>query len=217
LTALAVLAAAIPYLAFRHSGMGLFETFWEFASYRYFEAINYFEQTTLPYWVVQGIPMTLIQTVLMKLFLYYDRSSLGTPEQIERFSQSTVLIAYVLIALALVVSVNLKRLRNLDAILLISAVFALFPMTRWYFYFFAPDYWIFELPLAIVSTALTVVALRLTTDSTPLPPIWQVVLTGCWMALCFTQKPSLAGLASLAILFRIALPTGRPIEKSADA
>jgi hypothetical protein len=96
---------------------------------------------------------------------------------------------------------------------LIFAVVALFPMTRWYFYFFAPDYWIFELPLAIVSTALAVIALRVTRDSTPLPPFWQIVLTGSWMALCFTQKPSLAGLGSLAILLRIALPTGHPIGK----
>jgi hypothetical protein len=214
LSVLAVLAAAIPYLAFRHSGMGLFEIFWEFASYRYFEAINYFEQTTLPYWVVQGIPMTLIQTVLMKGFLHFDRASLGTPNQIEQFSQATVLIAYILIAIALVVAVNLKRMQNRDAFLLVASVFALFPMTRWYFYFFAPDYWIFELPFAIVSTALAVIALRTTTDDTPLPPIWLVVLAGCWMALCFTQKPSLAGLGSLAILFRIALPTGRPIGKA---
>lgn len=214
LSALAVLAAAVPYLAFRLSGISLLETFWEFACYRYFEAINSFEQTTLPFWVVQGFPMALLQSALLKAFLYFDMASIGTTDQIERFAQASTLMAYILIAAALVIAVNLERMRSADGMMLIATMLALFPMTRWFDYFFAPEYWIFELPLAIVSAAWTMVALRETEDETPQQVLWRVVLAGMWMALCFTQKPSLAGLGGLPILLGIALPRGHLIGKS---
>ncbi len=87
-------------------------------------------------------------------------------------------------------------------------------MTRWHPFFFAPDYWIFELPFAILSTAWTVTTIRNVNDDSPVPPFWLVVLAGAWMALCFTQKPSLAGLAALPILLGVALPRHRLVGKA---
>jgi hypothetical protein len=213
LSILAVLAAAIPYMAFRLSGISLLETFWEFACYRYFEAINSFEQTTLPFWVVQGFPMALLQAAMLKAFLYFDMASIGTTDQIERFAQASTLMAYILIASALVIAVNLKRMRPADSLLLIATVLALFPMTRWFNYFFAPEYWVFELPFAVVSGAWTMLVLRETEDDTAQPALWHVLLAGAWMALCFTQKPSLAGLGGLPIVLSIALPREHLIGK----
>jgi hypothetical protein len=209
LAAALLIASLFPYAAFIASGASPFVTFWEFASYRYFGAMSYFEPTTLPFWMVQGMPMALMQTAIMLPLLASDLSNIGTPQQIELFSYASLLLAYILIGVTLVVCALSRRLLMIDAAALGLAVLALFPMTRWYPYFFAPDYWIFEMPLAIASTAWGMAALRSTALSSPLPGFWMVAVAGAWIAVCFTQKPSLAGLGAFPILFQLTMPVGR--------
>jgi hypothetical protein len=210
-----LIAPLFPYAAFVASGLAPFERFWEFACYRYFGAMSYFEPTTQPFWMVQGMPMAFMQTIIMLPLLAFDRSQIGTPEQIELFSYASLLLAYVLIGATLAVCALSRRLPILDAAALGLAVLALFPMTRWYPYFFAPDYWIFELPLAIGSTAWGIAVLRSTGSSSPLPGSLVIAVAGIWTALCFTQKPSLAGLGAFPILFQLTMPVGRIASKFA--
>jgi hypothetical protein len=204
-----LVASLLPFAAFIASGWSPFVTFWEFAAYRYFGAMSYFEPTTLPFWLVQGMPMALMQIIIMLPLVAFDRIHIGTPEQIELFSYASLLLAYVLIGTTLAICAFSRRLLMIDAAALGIAVLALFPMTRWYSYFFAPDYWIFELPMAIASTAWGIAVVRSTGSSSPLPGFWATVLAGAWIALCFTQKPSLAGLAAFPILFRLTMPAYR--------
>lgn len=205
----------LPYAAFVASGASPFVMFWEFASYRYFGAMSYFEPTTLPFWMVQGMPMALIQTGIMLPLVLYDSGHIGTPEQIQLFSYASLLLAYVLIGVTLAVCALSRRLPIIDALALGLAILALFPMSRWYSYFFAPDYWIFELPFAIASTAWGIAVLRSTESSSPLPGFWMVAVAGAWIAVCFTQKPSLAGLGAFSILFQLTMPVGRTGSKLA--
>src|SRR6266545_5433540 len=132
----------LPYASFVASGASPFVMFWEFASYRYFGAMSYFEPTTLPFWMVQGMPMALIQTGIMLPLVLYDSGHIGTPEQIQLFSYASLLLAYVLIGVTLAVCALSRRLPIIDGLALGLAILALFPMSRWYSYFFAPDYWI---------------------------------------------------------------------------
>jgi hypothetical protein len=215
LAAVLLIASLLPYAAFVASGLSPFATFWEFASYRYFGAMSYFENTSLPFWMVQGMPMALVQLAIMGPFLTFDSSHLGSPEQIELFSYVSLLVAYILIGVTLAICALSRRLPTSDVAVLGSTVLALFPMTRWYSYFFAPDYWIFELPLAIASTAWGISVVRSIDSSSSLPGFWTVVIGGAWVALCFTQKPSLAGLGAFPILFQLLMPVGRFIGKLA--
>jgi hypothetical protein len=210
-----LIASLLPYAAFIASGWSPFVIFWEFACYRYFGAMSYFEPTTLPFWMVQGMPMALMQTAVMLPFLAYDASHIGTPEQIELFSYISLLLAYALIGATLAACAFSRRLLIIDVIALGVAVLAIFPMTRWYSYLFAPDYWIFELPFAITSTAWGIAVLRSTASGSLLPGFWIVALAGAWIALCFTQKPSLAGLGAFPILFQLTMPAGRIAAKLA--
>jgi hypothetical protein len=214
LAATIFLAALIPYAAFLTSGFSPFETFWEFSCYRYFEALSYFEQPAAPFWVVQGMPMALLQVLVMAPFVAFDMPHLGTPEQIERFSHASLLLAYLLIALALAVTMLRRRVLPIDALAIAVVLLALFPMARWYPYFFAPDYWIFEVPFAIVSAAWATTALRLTYSKSPLPSLPAVAVAGVWIALCVTQKPSLAGLGAFPILFQLSMPRGNYFAKT---
>jgi hypothetical protein len=209
LAAALLTASLLPYAAFVASGMSPFVTFWEFASYRYFGAMSYFEATSLPFWMVQGMPMALVQITIMQPFLAFDAGHIGTPEQIELFSYVSLLVAYILVGVTLAICAVSRQLLIIDAAALGFAVLALFPMTRWYPYFFAPDYWIFELPLAIASTAWGIAVLRSIASSSPLPAFWTVAVAGGWVALCFTQKPSLAGLGAFPILFQLTMPVGQ--------
>jgi hypothetical protein len=213
LAAVILIASLLPYAAFIASGLSPFVTFWEFACYRYFGAMSYFEHTTLPFWMVQGMPMALMQTAIMLPFLAFDGRHIGTPEQIELFSYVSLFLAYFLIGATLAVCALCRQLLVVDVIALGLATLALFPMTRWYSYFFAPDYWIFELPLAIASTAWGIAVFRSTRSDSRLPGFWLIVLAGAWIALCFTQKPSLAGLGALPILFQLMMPVGRILAK----
>jgi hypothetical protein len=206
LAAAVFFAALIPYTAFLLSGLSPFETFWEFASYRYFGAMSYFEPTILPFWIVQGMPMALLQIILMAPLIGFDLDRIGALEHVELFSHASLLLAYILIGAALAFSSLSPRVLVIDAIALAVAVLALIPMARWYSYFFAPDYWIFELPIAIVSTAWGLTVLRSIVVNSPLPRYRTVVAAGAWIALCFTQKPSLAGLGAFPILFHLAMP-----------
>jgi hypothetical protein len=89
-----LIAPLFPYAAFVASGLAPFERFWEFACYRYFGAMSYFEPTTQPFWMVQGMPMAFMQTIIMLPLLAFDRSQIGTPAQIELFSYASLLVAY---------------------------------------------------------------------------------------------------------------------------
>jgi len=130
-----LIASLLPYAAFIAAGWSPFVMFWEFACYRYFGAMSYFESTTLPFWIVQGMPMALMQTIIMLPLLAFDSAQIGTPEQIELFSHISLLLAYVLIGATLAVCALSRRLLMLDAAALGLAVLALFPTTRWYPYF----------------------------------------------------------------------------------
>jgi hypothetical protein len=213
LAAALLIAPLFPYAAFVASGLTPFERFWEFACYRYFGALSYFEATILPFWLVQGLPMALLQVAIMWPFLTFDFSHIGTPEQIELFSYASLLVAYLLIGATLALCAVSRKLLTIDAVALGFAVLALFPMTRWYSYFFAPDYWAFELPLAIASTAWGIAVLRSTTSSSPLPGFGMAAVAGAWIALCFAQKPSLAGIGAFPVLFQLIMPIGRILGK----
>jgi hypothetical protein len=171
--------------------------------------MSYFETTSLPFWIVQGMPMALVQAAIMRPFLAFDSGHIGTPEQIELFSYVSLLLAYILIGATLAICAVSRRLLMIDAVALGLAVLALFPMTRWYPYLFAPDYWIFELPLAVASTGWGIAVLRSTAPSSPLPRYWMAAVAGEWVAICFTQKPSLAGLGAFPVLFQLTMPVGR--------
>jgi hypothetical protein len=215
LAAALLIGSLFPYAAFVASGLSPFATFWEFACYRYFGAMSYFETTSLPFWIVQGMPMALVQAAIMRPFLAFDSGHIGTPEQIELFSYVSLLLAYILIGATLAICAVSRRLLMIDAVALGLAVLALFPMTRWYPYLFAPDYWIFELPLAVASTGWGIAVLRSTAPSSPLPRYWMAAVAGEWVAICFTQKPSLAGLGAFPILFQLTMPAGRITGKLA--
>jgi hypothetical protein len=92
-----LIASLFPYAAFVAAGWSPFARFWEFAAYRYFGAMSYFEPTMLPFWMVQGMPMALMQIAIMLPLVAFDSSHIGTPEQIELFSYASLLLAYVLI------------------------------------------------------------------------------------------------------------------------
>jgi hypothetical protein len=178
LAAALLIGSLFPYAAFVASGLSPFATFWEFACYRYFGAMSYFETTSLPFWIVQGMPMALVQAAIMRPFLAFDSGHIGTPEQIELFSYVSLLLAYILIGATLAICAVSRRLLMIDAVALGLAVLALFPMTRWYPYLFAPDYWIFELPLAVASTGWGIAVLRSTAPSSPLPRYWMAAVAG---------------------------------------
>jgi hypothetical protein len=209
LAAALLIAPLFPYAAFVASGLSPFAAFWEFACYRYFGAMSYFEPTSLPFWIVQGMPMALVQAAIIGPFLTLDFGHIGTPEQIELFSYASLLVAYLLIGAVLAICGVSRQLLTIDAVALGLTVLALFPMTRWHSYFFAPDYWIFELPLAIASTAWGIVVLRSTASTSPLPGFGMAAVAGAWIALCFAQKPALAGIGAFPVLFQIIMPIGR--------
>jgi hypothetical protein len=213
LAAALLIAPLFPFAAFVASGLAPFAAFWEFACYRYFGAMSYFEPTILPFWLVQGMPMALLQVAIMWPFLTFDIGHIGTPEQIEVFSYASLLVAYLLTGVMLAICAISRKLLTIDAVALGFAVLALFPMTRWHSYFFAPDYWIFELPLAIASTAWGIAVLRSTASSSPFPGFGMTAVAGAWIALCFAQKPSLAGIGAFPILFQLIMPSGRIIGK----
>jgi hypothetical protein len=213
LAAALLIAPLFPYAAFVASGLTPFAAFWEFACYRYFGAMSYFEPTILPFWLVQGMPMALLQVAIMWPFLTFDIGHIGTPEQIELFSYASLLVGYFLIGVTLAICAVSRKLLTIDAVALGFAVLALFPITRWYSYFFAPDYWIFELPLAIASTAWGIALLRSTASSSPLPGFRIAAIAGAWIAICFAQKPSLGGIGAFPILFQLIMPIGRVTGK----
>lgn len=209
---LAFFAALLPFLAFYLSSMKPFQTYWEFASYRYFEAMSYFEPTSAPFWTVQGLPMALLQVPLFVPFVLFGYSDLGTPPQIAMFSYLSLLMAYALIGLALAYCFLDRRVQTIDAVAITFAILLLFPMTRWYPYWFASDYWIFEVPLAIVSAAWATIVLRAPNDA-PLPTVRTVIAAGAWAAVCFSQKPSLAGLGLFPILYLLAFSRTEAVGK----
>lgn len=209
---LAFIGAFMPFIAFYLSGMKPFQTYWEFASYRYFEAMSYFEPIAASFWTVQGLPMALLQVPLFVPFILFGYSDLGNPQQIALFSYLSLLMAYALIGLALAYCFLDRRVQTIDAIAITLATFLIFPMTRWYPYWFASDYWIFEVPLAIVSAAWATTVVR-APDDTPLPDVRTVIAAGAWAAVCFTQKPSLAGLGLFPILYLLALSRGAIVDK----
>ena len=199
---LAGLLYLAPLGAFLYSGRSLFLTFWEFACYRYYGALSMLHGDFASIWVVQGFPMAIIQTGFAKYFLHHSPDDLGSVAQIDHFATATIVCAYGLGSLAMIGLWVAPCITFGQKIILTAGTLLMWPLTRYYSYLYAPDYWIFEVPLYFFSVAWFMTVIESDANLEPSRKIgWRfTLLAGFWMALCFLQKPSCLAIAALPFL-----------------
>ena len=195
---LVALGVLYPLVQFKLSGNSVFLTFWEFACYRYYGGLSNLAGDLQNLWVVQGFPMALLQNGVLSLLLTESPDTLGSVAQIDLFAWITLWLAYGLTAAILAWSWLHGKLDTLDLATVSLMTLAMWPLTRYYAYLFAPDYWINEVPFYLVSCLWTLSRLRARAlPASGLPPWFFFPLVGVWMGLAFLQKPSLVAFAGL--------------------
>lgn len=199
LTAFLGLALVLfPLAQFIFSGQSVFLHFWEFACYRYYTGLSNLSGDMQNLWVVQGFPMALVQNQVLRFFLAWSPDAVGSVSQIDQFASITLWIAYVVSALILAWTWVGTRLALQDRLAVTLMTLAMWPLTRYYPYLFAPDYWINEVPFYLGSCIWALAEWRRQADDPPGGSSWFLFpLLGCWMGLAFLQKPSLVAFAAL--------------------
>jgi hypothetical protein len=189
----------LPLIGFLAAGRSPFMTFWEFGCYRYYGALSMLNHDFPNIWVVQGFPMAIVQSWVMRFFLAYSPAALGSVAQIDTFASVTVGIAYLVCALALGTLWFFRRLSLSNKIILTVATLLMWPLSRYYVYLYTPDYWTLEIPMYVVSvTWLFFVLEHGENNPGPLRISWLFpFVSGFWLAFCFLQKPSLLAFAAL--------------------
>jgi len=215
---LIVMLFELPISAFFLSGHSEFLNFWEFACYRYYTGLGIINGDLQSIWVVQGFPMAIFQEYLLRLLTKMSPGELGSINQIETFARVTVCAAYVMIGLILLAMWISSRWTSFDKVVVSSATIAIWPLTRDYYLLQAPDYWIYEVPIYLLSTLWALNLLRRYREgSFQCPGIIFFVVSGIWAGIAFLQKPSSAGFALLPCLFALVLSEGSELRKLVGA
>ena len=148
--------------------------------------------------------MALIQNGLMHFFQKWTTSAIGSVAQIDQFSWVTLGVAYALIAAIMAVGWLRSRLATIELVFVSLAVVAIWPLTRYYYFLFAPDYWIYEIPFYLVSCFWFLCRQRSLETSKPAGlGLSFFLLVGFWTGLAFLQKPSIAAYAALPAVLEI--------------
>jgi hypothetical protein len=198
LALLTVAAVLYPLLHFRLAGHSVFMTFWEFACYRYYGGLSNLAGDLQSLWIVQGFPMALGQNLQLLAFQHFWPTGLGSVAQIDVFAWITLALAYLLIAPVLGWAWLRSRGAQLDLLVVSLMTIAMWPLTRYYPYLLASNYWINEVPLYLIS-CLWAVRRRevLGEDAAQRLPLLALAVIGALMGLAFLQKPSLVAFAAL--------------------
>lgn len=215
---LVALGVLYPLVQFKLSGNSVFLTFWEFACYRYYGGLSNLAGDLQNLWVVQGFPMALLQNAVLSLLQTGSPDSLGSVAQIDLFAWITLALAYGITAAILAWSWLRSNGELLDLATVSLMTLAMWPLTRYYPYLFAPDYWISEVPFYLVSCLWTLS--RLHARSLPgsgAPPWLFFPLVGGWMGLAFLQKPSLVAFAALPAVVELLQTDRRWLRRGSAA
>ena len=180
----------------------------EFIGYRYFTSLSVLSGETRHIDIVQGVPMGILQHVIVAVLTrVLDRPSTDI-STLEAFAQASLALAY-LPGAGILAAVWLAPRFSLPDRFLITLV-ALAPWFAWppAPLLLAPDYWPFELPYSLASTAWAVSILRAHPAPRPLG-VGGTILAGAWIALGATLKVSAAAIGALPLVVHLSLSTER--------
>jgi hypothetical protein len=188
----------------------------EFIGYRYFTSLSVLSGEARHVDIVQGVPMGILQHLIVGVLT----GVLGRPSTdistLETFAQASLALAY-LPAAGILAAVWLVPRFTLPDRFLITLV-ALAPWFAWppAPLLLAPDYWPFELPYNLASTAWAVSILR--AGSAPRPVgIGRAILAGAWIAVGATLKVSAAAIGALPFIVQLIPSNERPSVRARRA
>jgi hypothetical protein len=180
----------------------------EFIGYRYFTSLSVLSGEPRHVDIVQGVPTGILQhAIVVVLTRVLDRSSTDI-STLEAFAQASLALAYlsgagILAAMWLAPGFTLPD-RFLITLVALAPWFAWPPAPL----LLAPDYWPFELPYGLASTAWAVSLLR--ADPAPRAVgVGGAIVAGAWIAVGATLKVSAATIGALPLIVHLALSNER--------
>lgn len=208
----------VPLVAFYCSGRSLFVDFWESAADHYYSSLEILHGDFGPIFIVQGIPMALLQTQFQHLISHFQPQDVGSVAQIDLFAAVTVWFAYLVIGILLLGMWLSRWWTRLDKSCVSMMAIAIWPLTRDYYFLLAPFYWIYEFPFYLLSTLWALRIIQQYRDGVFRMPGFSVfALSGLWAGVAFLQKPSLTAIAILPSILALVLGRASWLRRSLSA
>lgn len=176
----------------------------EFIGYRYFTSLSIVEGEPENVFVVQGVPMGIVQHIIVWVLAQVLGQPSAAIATLECFAKATLLVAYGASAGLLFAAFFLLR-----APLLVRGLIGLVAATPWYAWSYgavpfllAPEYWVFEISYALAAS-IWVASLQSKGSAAVQWGMREVVGIGLWLAIGATLKVSLVGIGALPVLLRL--------------